>query len=344
MSGWQRPTPPDEPAGRSYWSQQEADPFGPGRLIRAGWRLYRSAPRRLLIVATISGLLQTLLALPSILWATTMTRGMVEVMTDYFERVLANPETYRFADQEALQAELEDRLRDVMVPLSDPSALTAIGAGLGGAIGLVGMAALTALALSLAAGRPIPVLFAVRLVAARVGLVLPIVGLGVGWAVVSWLSIALQASPDVQAWVGATGSPRSVLVGSLLGVLAVVVAVGIVLLAVRWALYVPVVLVEALGVGSGLARTAQVTRGIRVRLGLAIAGFLLLQGLVIATVATVAGFAVGLSAGSFDLGFATYLIAGVVLNMVWAPWLPAMFAVAYRERTHPAEATGRPDT
>lgn len=343
MSGWQRPTPRDDPAGRSYWSQADADPLGPGRLIRAGWRLYRSAPGRLLVVATISGLLQTLVALPSLLWAATMTRGMVEVMADYFERVMANPDAYRVADQQALQAELEDRLRSVIVPVQDPSALTAIGAGLGGAIGLVGTAALTALALSIAARRPVPVPFAVRLVAARAGLVIPVIALGIGWAAVSWLSIAVQASPDVQAWVGATGSPRSVLIGSLLAVLAVVVGVGIIVLAVRWALYVPVVLVEALGIGGGLARAAQLTRGIRIKLGLAMAGILLLQGIVIAVVATVVGFVVGLAAGSFDVGFGTYLIAGMALNIVWAPWLPAMFAVAYRARTPTTEPLEPPE-
>jgi hypothetical protein len=174
----------------------------------------------LLIVAFISGLLQTVAVLPSLAWGAAMARGMFDVLADYFDRVLANPEAYRFADQQALQAELQERLRSVLVPLPDPSALTAIGSGLGGAVGLIGTAALTAVALSIAAGRPIPVLFAIRLVAARAGLVKPIVALGLGWTAISWLSTAIQASPDVQAWAGAAGSPRSLLIGSLLSVLA----------------------------------------------------------------------------------------------------------------------------
>jgi len=342
VSGWQHPTPPDEPAPRSYWSQPGTDPFGPGQLIRKGWRLYRSAPRRLVIVAAISGLLQNLVALPSLVWAAAMTRAMFDVMADYFERVLANPEAYRYADQPALQAELENRLRSALVPLPDYSAWTVIGAGLGGAIGLIGTAALTAIALSIAARRPIPVAFAFRLVAARAGLVKPIVALGLGWSAVSWLSTAIQASPDVHAWAGVAGSPRSVLVGSLLSVVAVVVAVGIVVLAVRWALFVPAVLVEALGVGPGLARAAQLTRGIRVRLGLAMAGILLLEAMLVAIAATVAGFAVGFALGSFDLGFATYVLVSVVTNALWAPWLPALFAVAYREKTHVPEPSDDP--
>lgn len=312
--------------------------------MRTGWRLYRSSPRRLVIAAAITGALQTLSVIPSLLWAATMARAMFDVFADYFEAVLTNPEAYRFADERALQAELQDRIRQVLVPLPDPTALTAVGAGLGVAIGLVGTAALTAIALSVAAGRPVPVPFAFRLVAARAGLVKPIVALGFAWAVVTWLSTAIQASPDVQAWAGAAGSPRSALIGSLLAVLAVVVAVAIVILAVRWALYVPAVLVEALGVGSGLARAAELTRGIRIRLGLAMVGILVLQAIVVGIVTTVAGFAVGVAAGSFDVGFATYVIVGFLANALWAPWLPAVFAVAYRQRTHAPGAPGAPDS
>ncbi len=345
MSGWERPTPtpPGGAAPRSSWSQPEADPFGPGQLIRRGWRLYRSAGRRFLLISAITGSLQTLLTLPTLASAALLAQGMFDVMADYFGQVMANPDAYRYADQQALQAELESRLQAVLVPGSDLAVLTALGAGLGGAIALIGTAALTATALSVAAGRPIPVAFAFRLVAARAGLVKPIVALGIGWAAVSWLSLVVQTSPDVQAWVGAAGSPRSVLIGSLLSALAVVVVVGILVLAVRWALYVPAVLVEALGVGPGLVRAAAVTRGIRIRLGLAMAGILLLEPLVIGIAATVSGFAVGISAQSFAVGFAVYLAADLVGNVLLAPWLPAMLAVAYRLRTRPAEPSDVPD-
>jgi len=345
VSGWERPSPPAPPGAvpGSSWSQPEADPFGPGQLIRRGWRLYRSAARRFLLISAITGSLQTLLALPTLASAALLAQGMFDVMADYLGQVVANPEAYRYADQQALQAELESRLQAVLVPGSDLAALTALGAGLGGAIGLIGTAALTATALSVAAGRPIPAAFAFRLVAARAGLVKPIVALGIGWMAVSWLSVAVQTSPEVEAWVGAAGSPRSILIGSLLSALAVVMVVGIVVFAVRWALYVPAVLVEALGVGPGLARATAVTRGIRIRLGLAMAGILLVELLVISIAATVSGFAVGLSVQSFAVGFAVYLAVELVGNVVLAPWLPAMLAVAYRQRTRPAEPSDVPD-
>ncbi len=343
MSGWQPPTPPaDGSESRTNWAQPDSDPLGPGSLVRRGLRLYRSMPRRFLVIAAITGSLQTLLALPTLASSLAVAQGMFDVMADYFERAMATPEIYGTADQQALQAELEARLRAVVVPVSDLPALSVVGAGLGGAIGLIGVSALTVMALSMAAGRPVPVPFSFRLVAARAGLVIPVVALGIGWMAVAWLSIALGASPDVQTWAGAPGSPRSVLIGSLLGVLAVVVAVGVVVLAVRWALYVPAVLVEALGVGRGLARAAQLTRGIRIRLGLAMAGVLLLQALVVTVLATATGIAVGLATGSVTIGFGVYVAIGLVINVLWAPWLPAMFAVAYRERTHTAEPSGSP--
>jgi hypothetical protein len=218
--------------------------------------------------------------------------------------------------------------------------LSAVGAGLSGAAGLIGTAALTATALSVAAGRPVPVAFAFRLVAARAGLIRPIIALGIGWMAVALLSVALQGSPDLQNWAGAPGSPRTVLIGSLLGLLAVVVAVGIIVFAVRWALYIPAVLVESIGVGAGLARAAGLSRGIRVRIALAMAGVVLLETLVVAIVATICGLVVGFSTGSVGLGIAVYLAANVVGSTLWAPWLPSMLAVVYRERTLPADAAG----
>jgi hypothetical protein len=69
-------------------------------------------------------------------------------------------------------------------------------------------------------------------------------------------------------------------------------------------------------------------------------GILLLEGLAIAVVSAVAGAAVGLAAGSFDLGFGTYVGVGLIGNVLWAPWLPAVFAVAYREKTHGDKPSG----
>lgn len=340
MSGWEGPTlpTPGESPPRSYWTQpSDTDALSPGQLIRRAWRVYRSTPRRFLLVAAIPELIGDVLAIPSLVMAVILVQGMFEVMWDFLGRVAANPAAYRYTDPQALQAELQAQLQAVALPGADLVALSALGGGGGIAVGLIGASALTAAALAAAVGRPISVAGAFRLVAARGGLLKPIIALGLGWVTVSWLQIVLQASTGFQAWAGASGSPRSVLLASLLGVLALVVTIGILVLAVRWALFIPAVLIEAIGVGPGLARAAQLTRGVRIRLGLAMAGILILHGLSVGIAATVIGVVVGLSAGSLAVGFVAYLIASLIGNLLWAPVLPAMLTLAYRERTRDAE-------
>ena len=329
----------------SGWTQATApDPLGSGQLIRGAWRLYRSAPRLFLLVAAVPALIQVLLTLPTLVPALNFVRAMFEVLVDYFERVAANPEAYSGANSQTFQAELEAQLRAVIIPGSDLLLWSALAGGLAVMVGLVGTAAMTATALASAAGRPIPAAFAFRLVAARAGLVKPILALGIGWVVVSWLPELLQTSAEFQAWAGAPSSPRSVLIASLLSVLALVVVVAIVVVAVRWALFIPAVLVESLGVGPGLARAAQLTRGIRVRLAIAMVGIILLMAITIGIVAVVTGFAVGIAFGSVEAGFGAYIVAGLIGNALGAPMVPAMFAIAYRGRTHEPERLGAPGT
>ncbi len=340
MSGWEQPGTPT-PGGSpplSYWTRKsEVDPLSPGQLIRRAWRLYRSTPWRFLLVAAIPELIRDLLAIPGLVIAGLGVQGLFEVTTDFLRRIAADPEAYRYTDSQAFQAELQAKLQAVMLPPADLAVLSAIGVGAGVAAALIGASALTAAALVAASDRPISVAGAFRLVAARGGLLKPIVGLGVGWTAVSLLLVVLQTSTGFQAWAGVPGSPRSVLLGSLLAVLALVVTIGIVVLAVRWALLIPAVLVEALGLGPGLARAAWLTRGIRIRLSLAMAGIFILQALSVGLVATVVGFAVGLAAGSVVAGFGAYLIAALIGNLLWAPLLPAMLALAYDERTRVAD-------
>ena len=343
MSGWQAPTPPPEPPPRSYWAQPaEGDPLSAGQLIRRAWRLYRATPGRFVLVAAIPNLIQGILALPAVAIAVGVAQSMFEVVADYVARIAANPEAYRYVDQRVLQAELEAQLRGALLPQADLAALSAIGGGAGVAVGLIGSAALTATALATATGRPISVAFAFRLVTARAGLIKPIVAIGIGWIAVSWFSLALQTSTDVQVWAGAAGSPRSVLLAGLLSVLAVIVLVGVIVAAVRWALFIPAVLVEALGVGAGLARAAALTRGIRFRLGLATAAFVLLETVLVAIAAAAIGVTIGLATQSVTVGFIAYLVVGLIGSVLWAPLVPAMLALAYRDRTYGAVAPTAP--
>jgi hypothetical protein len=334
VSGWQQHPSAGDPGSRSYWGQAAApDPLSPGQLIRGAWRLYRSAPGRFLLVAAVPAAIQGVLALPSLLLALAFTRVTFDVLGDYFERAVANPEAYRNADSSLLQEELERQLRTVLVPDPDVLFWSALAGGVALIVGLVGTAALTATALASASARPIPALFAFRLVAARAGLVKPILALGIGYVAVSWFPLLLQNSAEFQTWAGEPGSPRSTLIASILSVLALVVVVAIIVLAIRWALFIPAVLVEALGVGPGLARAAQLSRGIRIRLALATIGVLIIVGIAVGIVAVAVGIAVGLAAGSVELGFGAYVAASLIGGALSAPILPALFALAYRERT-----------
>lgn len=335
MSGWGPPPAADpETPGRTHWGEAAGgDPLAPGQLIRRALRLYRSTPRRLLLVAAVPELLRTLLAVPGLAATYAVMEALVGVISDSFERAMADPDAYGAAESLALEAELEATLQSLVVPAADVAAWSAAGVGLGVAVGLIGASAVTAAALRAAEGEPISIAGAFRLVVARAALLVPIVAIGLGWVLVSVLPIALENSPQFKAWTGPPESPRSVLIASLLAVAALVVGVAAVVLAVRWAVFIPVVLAEDVGVGRGLARSARLTHGLRIRLGLAMAGILLVQALSVGIVAAVSGFVVALGASSVAAGFAVYLVASVGGSLLWMPLLPAMLALVYRDRT-----------
>jgi hypothetical protein len=341
VSGWGEPPSNDEgQAPRSQWERPpEVETPGPGQLIRGAWQLYRANPRRFLAVAIVPELIRDLVAIPALAQLFFLLQGMVDVFSDYFSDVLANPERYQDADPSATQAALQEQIRAVLAAHDDLATMAAVVNGVGGAIALVGACMLVSAALAFADGRSVSPAAAFRQVAGRSGLVKPIVAIGVGWVAVSLLPLSLQSSVEFQAWAGTTGSPRSILLGSLLSVLALVVAVGAVFLAIRWALFIPAVLVEGLGVGKGLVRAAHLTRGIRIRLFLATAGIFILNGVSVGIAAVATGLAIWITSREPALGIATFLAVDLVGNLLWAPLGPAMLVVAYRERT---DAGGAP--
>jgi hypothetical protein len=332
VSGWEPPPGSDGSPRRSHWTQaSDGDPLGPGQLIRRAWRLYRANPRRFLLVAAGPELVRTLLAIPGLAITLGFVEGVVGLFGDYLAAAAADPAAYR-ANPGALQAEFEAQLRVMLVPQPDVATLSVVAGAAGVAVGLVGTCVLTAAALADAAGRPISLGGVFRVVAARGGLIWPIAAIGLGWLAVTWVPLLLQGSPEFQAWAGQPGSPRSVLLASLLSTLAVVVFVFVVVLAVRWALYIPAVVAESLGIGRGLERAARLSRGIRIRLGLAMIGVMLMRGLSVGLTGLVVGVIAGISAGSVGIGFAAYLGVSLVGELLWAPVLPAMLAMAYRSR------------
>ncbi len=66
------------------------------------------------------------------------------------------------------------------------------------------------------------------------------------------------------------------------------------------------------------------------------AGIVILQGIIVGIAAAPIGLAVGLAARSVAAGFWAFLLSSLVGNLLWAPLLPSMLALAYRERTTPS--------
>jgi hypothetical protein len=282
------------------------------------------------------------LGLPGIAVSVGFVERMVGAFGDYLDAAAADPEAFR-ANPAALQAEFEAQLRAILVPQPDLANLSAITGAAAVVVGLIGTSVLAAAALEAAAGRPISVGAAYRIVAARSALIWPIVAIGLGWLVVSWVPLLLQGSPEFQAWAGQPGSPRSMRIAGILSVMAVVVLVFVVVLAVRWALYIPAVTAESLGIGRGLERAAELSRSIRSRLGLAMVGILLMHSLSVGIIALLVGIGVGISAASIDVGVAAYLASSLLGNLLWAPVLPSMLAVAYQTRADGRDRITRPD-
>lgn len=343
MSGWQQPTPGrDGASADSPWAEaSEADPLGTRQLIRRGFRVYRSSAWHYLRVAAIPEAIRSLLALPGLLVTGLLLERVVSVIADFWGRVAANPEAYQGADSGALQSDLQTRLQAVIGPPTEMTAVSAIAGGLAVAAGLIGCAAVTAAALAAATGRPMSVAGAFRVVAARAGLVRAIVAIGIAWAAVSLLPVLLAGSDELRAWAGSPGSPRLVLIDSLLGILVMVVTIGVIVLAVRLAMCLPAILAETLGLAAGITRGMDLGRGIHVRLGQALAAILVLHAISVGVVSIAVGFAVGLSAVSASLGVAAYLVATLIGNLLWAPVIPAVLAYAYRERTGGIMTPGR---
>lgn len=347
MSGWVPPGGPDGGAGpQTYWQRApEQDPLRPGALIRRGWRLFRSRTGPFLAVAAAPQILAILLALPSIIVVGRMIEAMATVLADWFTWAMANPGAVRAADEAALQAELEARiqteLQSAPVPLTEASLVLAVLGAIALAVSIVGTAALTAAALAAARGTRISIADAFGAALSRGSIVRPTLALAAASFVSSVVPTLLAGSPDFQQWAGEPGSPRSLLLGSLFSVAAIVLLVGIVILAVRWALYLPAVLSEPLGVGPGLARAADLSRGLRIRFFLVMVGVWALQFLIVGLLAIFVGIVVGVAAESIWAGYTAYVVAGVLGGLVLAPLLPAAFTVAYLDRTRDPGQAGQ---
>jgi hypothetical protein len=319
VSGWVPPsssTGTTEPSGAPVaWAAPDETPgLGTSELLRGAWHLYGSASGGLLTVAVIPESLRAILTLPSLLLAVHGFRAMALVFSD-MSRFRTNPE--------AFQAEIQAATRT--------SPELAIVAGLCGGLTFfviaISWSALTAAALEMTAGRMFTAEAMFRAVAARrSGILVPAVVVGLVWAGLGLASGLFQPTST-----GVPSASQTALL-SLFGVLLFALTIAGFALAVYWSLGLPAILAEQLGLRDGLARGAHLTKGIRIRLGLAIFAASFLAAITVAVVAALIALVGGLAASSLDVAITGYLVVSLVGAFLWAPFIPCLLAVAYRDR------------
>jgi hypothetical protein len=212
--------------------------------------------------------------------------------------------------------------------------------GLTLAVVAVSYAALTAAGLEVAAGRSFTVGGMFRDVAdRRTGIIAPAAVVAVVYAWLGLTSGLLQPTSTAVM----TGSQVA-----LYGVFALLLGAATIaafVLAIYWSLALPAILAERLGLRAGLTRGAQLTRGIRIRLGVALVAASLLAGITVAIVAALIAVVGGVASLNVDVGIVSYMVVTLVGAFLWAPFIPCLLVVAYRDRiAHEATATPPPAT
>ena len=293
--------------------------------MSGAWGLYRSAGRRLLVVAALPALVQALLALPSIAIGLGAMEGMLRLFGD-FSRV--------GRDAAAFQAEMQAAIR----PATDLLVISGVAGGLSIAVSIFGWGAITAAAVAASEGRPVTIASAFRAVfARRSGIVIPALLVGLGWGLLTVVQAAVTPTGPILP------TPAQTALYSIFGLVVGVLTIALFMLAIVWSLALPAILVEDLGLRRGLARGAALTRGIRIRLGLAFIAVAILQGLTVGIIGGIAAIAGGLIAASLEVGVVIYLVITLIGALFWLPFLPSMLVIAYRDRIDRAADAARDD-
>jgi hypothetical protein len=324
VSGWTQPQ--GGTAGPIVGWETPVEPEGLGvrESLSAGWRLMRAHIGSLAAIAVIPEVLRNLLLLPMWLLYWDLFAAQIRFFADLdWSRYVTDPE--------GVQRELEAIFR---VPLEQALA-SAIGGGLSITVWLIGIGAVTAGTLAAAERRRPSVQDAWRTVTAHPGsLLAPAVMLGLAWGV---LSLPLTLSQGMMS----TGSmnPVGALLGTLAGLVTLAVGVGVLVLIVRWAVVYQVILGEDLGLAAALRRSAQLTAGVRTKIGLALIALGFVAGLVVSMLAFAVGFVAWLVTSSSELTIVSFVGALIVGGLVYVPWATAIVTHIYRQRIEPGPAT-----
>lgn len=295
-----------------------------GGVLGDAWRTYRRAFGPLLLIGTVIGLLTILLSLPTQVYTIRTYDALLRLIVD---AVQTQENHTGITDPVLLRTQIE---AIVNMPLSTAITL-AIAGGAATGLGILGSCVLTAAALTARAGRRVSPAAAVITVLARgSALVLPAVLLAVGSATVT---LAVQLSSGTLQDSDFTSSGGTSTAQNVLTVAAILVALGIFYLSVRWGLAIAAILVEDVGLRAGLRRSSELTRGHRLRLAAIVIIVALLQALTVTLPAVVVGVVVGMGTASVSSGIVAFALTGVVGSALWAPISSAVAAVAYGRLT-----------
>jgi len=319
VTGWAPPTGPKPPGEPPIvgWATPADEGLGVGAAIRAGWHLTRAHLAPFAAVAAIPVLLSNVLLIPVWLGVAEQVERMLRFMSTLdFTR-------YR-TDPDALQREFQA----IFQQSSQFVAVSAVLTGIVIAVAIIGSAALTSATLDALEGRPVSVGRSFAAVASHASaIVAPAIVLGVVVGVGSGLLNLGQANV-----VAAGGKPGQTAVTSLLSLVSLVLWVLLIILAIRWSLVFQAILAEDLALGAGLSRSAALTAGARVRIGLTLVAGVVLTGVLFAIPASLLATVVGLVTSSVANAFVAYAVVTAITGLVLIPLLVSVLTVIYRDR------------
>lgn len=319
MTGWAPPTGPD-PAGEPPivgWANPGDEGLGVGAAIRAGWNLTRAHLVPLAAVAAVPVLLTNVLLIPVWLSVADQVERMLRFMSTLdFTRYRTDPDAF----QREFQAIFQQSTQFV--------AVSAVLTGVVVAVAIIGSAALTRATLDAVEDRPVTIGRSFAAVAAHgSAIVAPAIVLGVVVGVGSGLLNLGQANV-----VAAGGGPGQTAVLSFLSLVSLVLWVLLIILAIRWSLVFQAILAEDAGLGAALSRSAALTAGARVRIGLTLVAAVFVTGVLFAIPASLLATVVGLATSSVANAFVAYAVVTAITGLVLIPLLVSVLTVIYRDR------------
>ena len=322
MSGWVAPPAPNGSPGPvvGWVAVDEPEGLGVREAAREGWRLVRAHRGTFAAIAAVPMILLNLLTLP--IWVSTGR------MFEQAIRFWATLDIARYRnDPDALQRDWQA----AMQPSTELAVVGTIGVGLALIVSMLGVAAITAATVDAGAGRRPSFTSAYRAVATHLrALILPALAIGVGYIVI-FGPLTLSQNDIVYGSAAAGQAALSV----VLGLAALVLEIVALYLAIRWSLYFQVVVAEDVGFRRALARSAELTSGVRIRVGLIVIVWSIVVGIVVSLVALTAGLVVGLAAASLAAGLVAYTISLSLCGLVYLPLFVAILTHVYRQRVEP---------